>query len=137
MVHLFAGLLEVLEAGMVADILDGDGQHLLGDQAGEALADGHAQGADAARMQAEGGGQDQVRAIRLQQIGGADVGAEARGDQGDDVHEGVGRLAALLGEVGDLFHGQDMTGISLFVGLGHRDTLAFRFGSECNSCQAR
>ena len=65
----------------------------------------HAQCADAARVQAERGGQHQVGAIGLQQIGGADIGPEARGDQGDHVHQGVGRLAALLGEVRDLFHG--------------------------------
>jgi hypothetical protein len=93
-VLLFAGLLEVLEARMLLDVVDGDRQHLLGDQAGEALVDGHAQRADAARMQAEGGGEDKVAAVGLQQVGGADVGAEAHGDQGDNIHQGVGGLAA-------------------------------------------
>ena len=112
------------------DVLDGDRQYLLRDQAGEALVERHAQGADAAGVEAEGRGQHQVRSIRLQQIGGADIGPEARGDQSDHVHEGVGGLATLLGEVGDFFHGQDMTGVSFFVGLGHRDTLAFRYVSN-------
>ena len=131
-VYLFSRLFEILKTWMFTDILHGNRQHLLRDQAGKALVDGHAEGADAARVKAEGGGQDQVGSIRLQQIGGADVGAEARGDQGNHVHEGIGRLAALLGEVRNLFHGQDVTGISLFVGLGHRDTFVFRFSSECN-----
>ena len=132
-VHLFAGLLEVLEAGMIADVGDGDGQDLLGDQAGEALADGHAQGADAAGMQAERGGENQVGAVGLQQIGRADIRAEAHGDQGDDIHQGVGRLAALPGEVGDLFHRQDMIGISFFVGLAHQESPSrFDFAQTCN-----
>ena len=125
-VHLFAGLLEVLETGMVGDVRDGDRQHLLGDQAGEAFAERHAQRADAARVQAERGGEDQVGAVGLQQISRADIGAEAHGDQGDDVHQGVGRLAALLGEVGDLLHRQDMIGVGCCVRLGHALTLRLR-----------
>ena len=38
-------------------------------------------------------------------------------------------FAPLFSEVRDFFHGQDVAGISFFVGLGHRDTLAFRFVS--------
>ena len=87
-------------------------------------------------MEAEGRGQDQVGSIRLEQIGGTDIGPEPGGDQGDDVHEGVGGFASLFGEARDFFHGQDVTGISFFVGLGHRDPLAFVY-SAMQSCQAR
>ena len=79
-VQFFTGLLEVLEAGVVGDVGDGDGQDLFGDQAGEALVERHAQRADATRVQAERGGQHQVRPVGLQQVGGANVGAEAHGD---------------------------------------------------------
>ena len=111
-VLLFARLPEVFEARMIAGVLHGHGQHLLGHQAGQALMQRHAQRADASRMQAEGRGQHQVGAVGFQQIGGADVGPEAPGDQRDHVHQRVGRLAALLGEVGDLLQRQNVTGIS-------------------------
>ena len=88
---LFAGFLEVLEARMIRRVVDGNGHDLLGDQAGEPFVQRHAQRADAARMQAERGGQHEVGAVGLQQVGGADVGAEARGDQRHDVHQRVGR----------------------------------------------
>ena len=83
------------------------GRTCFGDQAGEALVEGHAQGADAAGMEAERGGEHEVGAIGLEQIGGADVGAETRGDQRDHVHERVGGLAAILREVRDLIQGQE------------------------------
>ena len=89
-VHLFPGFLEVLEAGVVAGVYDGDGHYLFCHHAGKAFAERHAQGANASGVQAYGGGQDQVRAIGLQQIGGAHIGREPGGDQGDQVHEGVG-----------------------------------------------
>ena len=59
-VELFAGFLKVLETGVVGGILDGDRADLLGDQAGQAFAEGHAQGSDTARVEAKGGGQDEV-----------------------------------------------------------------------------
>ena len=100
-VDLFAGFDEVLETGMIFDLFDGDGQNLFGDQAGQAFVERHAQGADTSWVQTQGRSQDQVRSIRLQQIGGADVGSEPGCDQCDDIHEGVGRLAAFFGEVCD------------------------------------
>ena len=56
----------------------------------------HAQGADTSRMQAERRGEHEVRPVGLQQIGRADVGPEARGDQSDHVHQRVGGLASPL-----------------------------------------
>ena len=70
-------------------------------------------------MEAEGRGKDQVGSIGLEQIGRADVGFEACRDERDDVHEGVGGLAALFGEVGDLFQSQHVVRIKCIKGLGH------------------
>ena len=106
MVLLFARLLEVLEARMRGGVVDGDGDNAFGDQAGEAFVQRHAQRADAARAEAEGGGENQVGAIGLEQVGGADVGAEARGDQRDDVHQRVGGVASIAREGSNLFQGQ-------------------------------
>ena len=130
MVGLFAGLFEVFEARMVCGVFDGYGLYLFGDEAGEAFVEREAEGADAAWVEAEGRGEDEVRAIGLEQVGGADVGFEARRDEGDDVHESVGGFAALLGEVGDFFERQDVTGVKFFVGLAHRHGLTFRCGPE-------
>ncbi len=115
MVHLFARLLEVFEAGMIPGVLHRDRHHPLGDQAGEAFAEGHAQGADASRVEAEGRGQDQVGSIRLEQIGGTDIGPEPGGDQGDYVHEGVGGFAPLFGEARDFFQAEHTTGVCGFI----------------------
>ncbi len=52
--------------------------------------------------------QHQVGAVRFQQIGGADVGLEAPGDQRDHVHQRFGGFAAFLGEVADFFQGQNV-----------------------------
>ena len=129
-VVLFAGLLEELEAGMVLDVGHGDGKQLLGNQAGQAFAERHAQHADGSRMKAEGGGQDQVRPVGLQQVGRADIGFEARGDQRHDIHQRIGGLAALPGQVCDLFQREEMSGVSCCGGLGHWLTVAFRCISE-------
>jgi len=60
---------------------------------------------DASRVKAKARRQHQVRSIRLQQIRRTDIGVETRGDQCHNIHEGIGRLASILGEVLDLFHG--------------------------------
>src|SRR5208282_2228508 len=115
---------------MIADIGNGDGNKLFRDQAREALAERHAQGPDRARMQAKRRSQHEVRTVRLQQIGGADVRMEARSDQRHNVHQGVGWLAALFGEARNLFSGQDSTGLCRFVELSHTHSLALQSNSE-------
>jgi hypothetical protein len=77
-------------------------------------------------MKAKGSSQDQVAAVRLQQVSGAHIGPEPRGDQSDHIREGIGRLAAFLCEACDLFQSQDKTGIGRIQGLGHRSAIAFR-----------
>ena len=125
MVLVFARFLEVFVAGMLARVGHGHRKQLFGDQAGEAFVQRHAQRADALRMQAERGGKHQVRAVRFQQVGRADVGLEARGDQRHHVHQRIGRLALLLRQAGNLFQRQNQVGVSGFAGRGHRDTFAF------------
>ena len=99
MVVVFAGFAEILEARMIFDLLDGHRAHLFGHQAGQAFVHRHAKRANALRAKPDGRGQHQVGAIRLQQIRRTDVGLKAPGDQGDHVHQGLGRLAAFRREV--------------------------------------
>src|SRR5262249_55063523 len=60
-------------------------------------------------------GQYQVRPIRFQQVRRADVRFKAPGDQRDHVHEGFGRLSALLSEGADLLQSQDVTGFTRYA----------------------
>src|ERR1035438_2578262 len=115
---------------MIADIGNCNWNKLLRDQAREALVERHAQGPDSTRMQAKRRGQHEVRAVRLQQIGGADIRMETRSDQRHDVHQGVCRLAALFGEARNFFPGQDSTGFGCFVELSHTHSLTLQSNSE-------
>ena len=119
LVSIFAGFLEVLEAGMVFDLLHGDRTHLLGDQARQSFVDAHPQSANALRAKSEGRGQHQVGPVRFQQVGRTDVGLKPLGNQGDDVHQGLGGLAASFGEVADFLQRQDVTGIPSLCDLTH------------------
>jgi hypothetical protein len=74
---LFAGFLEVFVAGVTAGIIDGDGADLFGDKAGKPFMKGHAESADAVRMEAERSGKDEIGTVRFEQICGADVCVEA------------------------------------------------------------
>ena len=69
MICLFAGFFEVLEARVIGCVLDGYGSYLFGDQAGEAFVESEAQRADAAWMEAEGRGQDEVGAVGFEEVG--------------------------------------------------------------------
>jgi len=71
----------------------------------------HAQLADAAWTQAERGGEDEVGAIGLEKVGGADVGLEALGNEGDNVHQRFGRLAFLARQIADFVEGQDIAAV--------------------------
>src|SRR5580698_437463 len=130
MIGLFAGFFEVFESRMIGCILDSYGFYLFGDQACEALVESEAQRADAAWMEAKSCGQDEVGTVGFEEIGRTDVGLEACRNEGDNVHEGVGGLATLFGEVGDLFQGQDVTGVKFFVERSHWRVLTFRSASE-------
>ncbi len=68
MIGLLAGVAEEFEARVILRLLHRDRVNLFGDQAGEPLMQSHAQSADALAAQAEGGGQQQIGAVRLQQI---------------------------------------------------------------------
>ncbi len=122
--------LEILEAGMLADIVDGHRHHLFRHQPGEAFVERHAQCADATWVEPKGSRQHQVRSIRLKQIGRANIGFEPRGDQCHDIHQRVGGLATSLSEVLDFLGGQYMAGFSCIVGLGHPLPLVLRSISE-------
>lgn len=98
---LFARLAEELVPRVLTDSVDGDRMHLFGDQAGETFMQRQTQRADAFAAQAEGGGENEVGAIRLQQISGTDIGVEAPGNQGDHVHQSFGGLAAFSRQIAD------------------------------------
>ena len=78
LVGLLARFAEIFEARMTGGLLDGHRPHLFGHQARQPFVQRHAQRADAFGAQPHGRGQHQVGAVRLQQIGGADVGLKAR-----------------------------------------------------------
>jgi hypothetical protein len=101
LVGIFAGFAEILEARVKVGLFDGHGIHLFSHQAGEAFGDRHAQVADAFAAKADGCGQDQIAAVGLKQVGGANVGLESIGDQSNDVHQGLGGFALPRREVGD------------------------------------
>ena len=103
MIVIFAGFAEIFEPRMVLRLFHGDRPHLLGDKSRQAFVQRHAQRADALRAQAHRGRQHQIRAVRLQQIGGANIGLEAAGDQRNHVHQRLGGFAALLREIRDFF----------------------------------
>ena len=108
LVGVFAGFTKIFKARMVVGLLNRDRTDLFCDEAGEALVNGHAQLADALGAQADGGGEDEVGAVGLEQISGANLGLKALGDEGDDVHQSLGGLAFLSGEGGDLIEGENV-----------------------------
>jgi hypothetical protein len=111
---------------MLRHVFDGHRHHSFRHQPGQPLVQAHAQLADAARVQPQGRGQHQVRSVRFKKVRRAHIGPEPRGNQRYNAHQGVGRLAAFLGEVGYLLQSQNVVGARLFVGLGHRAAPSFR-----------
>ena len=99
LVGVFAGFPEILEARMVLDLLHGD-------RAAPARPPGRPglRAAPGAACRCTRGrsptrrGQHQVGAVRLQQVGRADIGLKPPGDQRHHVHQRLGRLAASLGK---------------------------------------
>ena len=111
LVGLFARFAEILEARMILDLLDGHRLHLFGHQAREPFVQRHPQRADALRAQSDRRGQHQIGAVRLQQVGGANIGLEALGDQRDHVHQRLRRLAALRRKIADFLQRQNIAGV--------------------------
>ena len=101
LVGLFTGFPKIFEARMVLHLLDCHRAHFLRHQAREPFMDRHAQCADTLRTKSKGGRQHEVGAIRFQQIRRANIGLKPFRDQGDDVHERLGRLAAFFRETAD------------------------------------
>jgi hypothetical protein len=109
---------------MFPSFFHGDWAHLFGDHSGQSFVKPHAKRADALATKADSGGEHQVGAIGFQQVGGTDVGMEAPGDQGDDVHERFRGLAPFLSKGTELVEGEDVINSGCFYGLVH-----FRFPS--------
>ena len=114
-VFLFAGVLEVFEAGMAGwRHSTATGRTCSATRPARPSCSGMRRVPMQPRVEAEGGGEDEIGAIGLKQIGGADVGVKAGGDERDHVHQGVGGLAALFGKAGDFFEGQNQVGVHRF-----------------------
>ena len=105
LIAVFAGFIEILEARVILRAFDGHRTHLLRDQPGEALVDGHSQGANTLGPQTDRRRQHQVVPVGLQQVDGTNIRIEALGDQRYHVHQRLGRLAALRGEIGNFLEG--------------------------------
>jgi hypothetical protein len=73
---------------------DADRAHSFGDEPCETLGDSHPHAADAFLSQADGCGQNERDAIRIQEVHRAHVGAEPALNQVDDVRQRFGRVAA-------------------------------------------
>ena len=119
LVRILACLAEVLEARMRRRVLDHLRLHLLADQADQALGQPHPDLADALGPQPDRRRQDQRGAIRFEQIHRADVGAEALLDQPDEVRQGLGGVAALGHQAGDLVAGPERGVICGRGAVGH------------------
>ncbi len=102
-IGVFARLGKVLEAGMRGGIGDKLRPHALGDEAGQALRQSHADAADALGAQADGRRQHEIGAIGFEEVDRADVGLEPPLDQMDDVVEGFRRVAARRHQPADFF----------------------------------
>jgi hypothetical protein len=88
-------------------------------QANQPLMQRQAQSADALRAKAQGGGQNQVGSIRLEQVCGTNIGPKAFGDDSYHVHQGFGGLAAVLRQIAYFLEGEDVTGVQRISGLTH------------------
>ena len=108
MIGFLARLAEEFKAGMLLNFVHGDRTHLFGHHSSQPFMQRHAKRADALAAQADGGGQNQIGAIRFQQVSGADVRMEAPGDQSDHVHQRFRGLAPFLRKRAELFQGEDM-----------------------------
>ena len=93
--------------------------HPLGNQPRETFMDSHAEGANTLGAEPQSRGQHQIGPVRLQQISGTDIGLKPLGNQGDDVHQGLRRLATLSRQIGDFLEGQDIIFIFRGSGLAH------------------
>src|ERR1700722_13211729 len=67
----------------------------------------HAQDTDSLAAKSESRGQHKIGAIRFQQIGRAHVRPKSLGNEGDHVHESLGRFTALMREIGNFLESQN------------------------------
>ena len=69
--------------------------NLFGDQARQPLIHRHSQFPNTLMAQAKGRGQHQIRAVGLQQVGGANLGTKTPRNQRDHIHQGLGWFTGL------------------------------------------
>ena len=119
LVRVLARLAEILEARVRRRVLDHLRQHLLADQADQALGEPHADLADALGAKPDRRRQHQRGAVRLEQIHRAHVSAEALLDQPDEVRESLSRVSAFGHQARDLVAGPECGLICGGGAVGH------------------
>jgi hypothetical protein len=70
--------------------------------------DSHPQAANTLRPKPDRCRQHQVRPIRFQQVGGANVGLTSPGNQADHVHQRLCRLAPIVRQIADFIQCQNV-----------------------------
>ena len=118
-IGILAGFPEVLEARMRGRVVHDQRLQLLGDEADQAFVEPHADPADAVGSQADGGGEDQIRAVGAEQVDGADVGAEAALNELNDVGQRLGGVAGHRGEAADVVEAPGGRGRRKRGGVAH------------------
>ncbi len=111
LIIILAGFAEILKARMIFYVFNGHRADLFRDQAGESFIDGHAKLADALGAKPERRCQHEIGAVGLKQVGGANIGTKPSGNQGNHVHQGLGRLAGLRRQVRNFVPRQHVTGV--------------------------
>ena len=101
-IRVLARFAEILEPRVQRRVGDDQRLQLFGHEAGEPLAEPHADAADAFGAKSDRRGEDQGGAIGLEQIHRADVGLEPRLNEVHDVRERFGGVAAPGGQPTDL-----------------------------------
>jgi hypothetical protein len=92
LVSILARIPKIFEPGMVLHLFHCNRPHQFRDQPGQPLMHRHPQAADALPAKSNGRSQNQVRAIRFQQVCRADVGVESLGNEGNHIHQRFGGL---------------------------------------------
>ena len=111
LIIILTGFAEILETRMIPDVLNGHRANLFRNQADESFIDRHAELTDAFVAKPERRCQNEIGAVRFQQICGANIGAKPAGNQGDHIHQGLGRLAGLGRQVRNLIPRQHIAGV--------------------------
>jgi hypothetical protein len=105
---IFTSLAKILEARMMFDLLHGDGTYLLGDHAGQSFMKREPHRPDRFRPKTDGGGENEIGAVRLKQIDRAHVGTKVTGDKRNNTGQCLRWFATALHQSADLLRGENL-----------------------------